>query len=359
MARSNELERLSAAAELAAARHYAAAVAAELDISDARPHWQAFSCILARAWIIAGLMGAARGSRQARMLGAVLPFDDQRIPEVSARDCFQARPTIEAALEGGEFREAVQAFDDRVPRLRSEWERLADQARRLAAAASQAESARAAEMIAVQSAAVRGALRGSFFVSDLDRRTIVKVRDLVAEAIRGLVSEDEAGKLTGLRLPEFIDAAQLAGAANLTRFRLQTVFRTNLAAAYNDGAVRQLTSPAVVDVVPLSEIDEIRDRRTRGNPTGLYPRGGFHWQVDGYVGLAEELVRRGLVPPAGYNCRASVRGVPWPEARRRGFIDAQGDVDRGAVRAWNGEREAIIARGDYPDRGFRAASAAA
>jgi hypothetical protein len=103
---------------------------------------------------------------------------------------------------------------------------------------------------------------------------------------------------------------------------------------------------------PLWRIKEVMDNRTRGNPLGLYPHDGHHWQVNGYVNVMEEIVRQGCVPPCGRNCRAILVPVGWREAGRLGLITADGDVDRAAVRAYNGDRQGYIDRGQYPDARF-------
>lgn len=104
---------------------------------------------------------------------------------------------------------------------------------------------------------------------------------------------------------------------------------------------------------PLWEIREQMDSRTRGNPTGLYPHDGFHWQVSGYINTMAEIVRQGCVPPCGINCRASLFPVSDRRAQTLGLLDSSGRVDHAAVRAYNGERQGFIDRGQYPDPMFR------
>jgi hypothetical protein len=75
---------------------------------------------------------------------------------------------------------------------------------------------------------------------------------------------------------------------------------------------------------PLWEIREQMDSRTRGNPTGMYPLGGHHWQVSGYINTMAEIVRQDCVPPCGMNCRAGLhpglaaQGRDARARRRRG-----------------------------------------
>jgi len=104
---------------------------------------------------------------------------------------------------------------------------------------------------------------------------------------------------------------------------------------------------------PLWEIREVMDRRTRGNPHGDYPDDGYHWQVSGYISTMEEIVRQGCVPPCGRNCRAGLHPVSPARAQSLGLVNADGSIDWGALRAYNGDRQGYIDRGQYPDPRFR------
>lgn len=104
---------------------------------------------------------------------------------------------------------------------------------------------------------------------------------------------------------------------------------------------------------PLWSIAEIMDARTRGNPTGIYRHDGFHWQVNGYTNTMDEIVRQDCVPPCGHNCRASLVPLRWSQAESLGLVNADGTVDYGAVRAYNGDRQSYIDRGLYPDPEYR------
>ena len=80
------------------------------------------------------------------------------------------------------------------------------------------------------------------------------------------------------------------GYALATVHRLETIYRNNLGSSYNEASARILEEPDVHEVIPLVMLNEIRDRRTRGNPNGLYPDRGFHWQMDGFVGTMSSLL---------------------------------------------------------------------
>ena len=315
--------------------------------------WNEFALAFARAQVLASLYGRARAARQARLLGVEMPFDDQEVDENVAR--FQ-RTKVE--FEPGPFLEAVRGFADKVPRLRPEVNELVNRARAQAQAIVEAEQAGVVDLLAARSPLVDRAVRGSFFVTGADKTTTVDLKALIAQAIRGQVSVDEAGEMVGLNLSQFVEEAQLAGASNLTKFRLQTIYRNNLSSAYNDAQVRVLDSEPVRRLVPLMQLTEIRDRRTRGNPNGFYPDKGFHWQMNGFVGTIDDFRRLGIVPPNGHNCRGGLRALSLAESRRRGFVTAEGVVDRAAVDRHNGERLAILRSGQYPDPGFKELRAA-
>jgi hypothetical protein len=113
------------------------------------------------------------------------------------------------------------------------------------------------------------------------------------------------------------------------------------------------TRPATREVsYPLWEIREIMDRRTRGNPAGDFPDGS-HWQVNGYINTIEEIVRQDLIPPCGWNCRASLFPVTFSKATRLGLTDEDGNVLAERIAEYNSARQPYIDRGLYPDPGFR------
>lgn len=162
---------------------------------------------------------------------------------------------------------------------------------------------------------------------DPDARRLVRTDPMRSEA----VALDEARRALNLGI-----ASSAVGEAR------------NAAAAAEGGA------PAWFEPrYPLWEIREVMDERTRGNPRGIYADDGFHWQVNGYVNTMAEIVRQGCVPPCGRNCRARLAPVSWAEAERLGLVNADGSLDFAAVRAYNGERQGYIDRGQYPDPRFR------
>lgn len=133
--------------------------------------------------------------------------------------------------------------------------------------------------------------------------------------------------------------------------------------AWNLGIAASVVAPAAVgataaaeeraDVQVIWTIREVMDARTRGNPSGIYRDDGYHWQVNGYAHTMDEIVRQGLVPPCGVNCRASLRPMSDRTARRIGLLRSDGSVDFAAIRQYNEERQRYIDAGLYPDPGYR------
>lgn len=254
----------------------------------------------------------------------------------------------------GPYLAAVERFESRIPRLRVDIDRLSRASMRTAAAIVSRETSAAIPILVKRSVALREAIERSFWVSDVEANVVHDLKGIMADVIRGTPPAKEGEK----SLPDFIDRARAAGASNLTDARLETIYRTNLLAANGEARAETLGDPDVRRVQPLSMILEIRDKRTRGAVGGVY-RGkgranpGYHYQMHGYINTIDEIRRLDLVPPNGYNCRGQLRGVPTTEARRLGLLDAEGKINTAAVRKYNGERQAIVDRGLYPDPGFR------
>lgn len=247
----------------------------------------------------------------------------------------------------GPFLAAIEQFRDRVPELAATVRRLQGDARALGRAIREAEEAGVLDDLRRKSVAIREALGRRFWISEVDDiTTTIDLRDLVASFIEG------TGDREALGLVDFIDEAQALGAENLTRARLEMVYRNNLNTAYNDGQVVALRAPDVQRVMPMVMLLEIRDRRTRGNPAGLYPDAGPHFQMHGYINTMAYFEDKGIVPPNGHQCRGSIRAVTLSEGRRLGIINDDNTIDTAALARYNGPRQKMIDSGVYPDRGF-------
>ncbi len=329
-------------------RFVAAMVRGDEGTADARlEEWRR---ILARASLLMGLHGAARVNRWLRLRLPSASDDGRELPRLLfARDGTDELPTS-IDMEPGAFREAIESFRGTVPRLADHVAAMQEQVDLATRLVQQRERLEAIPGLVRKSAAIREAIARSFWVSDVGIATTINLRELVASAIDGSLGL-RAGEVLGL--PEFVSLARLRGAAHLSAARLETIYRNNLSRSFNDGQMNVLRDPPVKRVVPLLELVEIHDRRTRGSPLpDAESPEGFHWQMHGFVGTAEDFDRLGIVPPNDHNCRGGVRPIPRDEAESEGFIDDDGEVDHDAVRRHNGDRLRILSEGRYPAPGF-------
>lgn len=337
IAPERDIQALYVAAIESAEEVYVDALANDLEGLPSDEQWSDVRRNLARSLLLSELIGIEAVTRRAQRLGMKIQSDGQ--PDVQRFD------KLADAIESGDgddfvvgpFWEAVRAFEGRVPRLRSTVRRLATVAGQRAAGIVLDEKANALIQMSERSRAVAEVMRRSFWVSDVYQSTVVNLKSLLADVLRG-VSVDSGD------LPSFIDAAEMAGARNLGRARLETVYRNNLNTAYNEAQSEALADPDVQDVIPLAMIVEIEDRRTRP----------VHAEMNGYINTIQEIDRQGIRPPAGHNCRGGIRGVTGIEAERLGLL-TNGRPDPNKILRYNGSRQALIDSGRYPDPGFRAA----
>lgn len=333
---NTRLNALTAAAVSRTTDLYREAVAATVSSEGEQAAWQEFARSYARAHLLAGLMGSDTVFRSAARAGAELEYGTDPVGPVR----FSAAAISAAFEEGSEFvagpfLDAIRAFEGRVPRLRSVVDQLAKRARRSATAVVGLESGEGVAALAGKSPLLQQIMRGSFFVSDLGEREIESMRSLLVDVLRGR----HAGRLD---LPEFIDEARFASMDVLSEARLEVIYRNNLHSAYTDGQADALTDPKVMRTIPLAEIDEINDHRTRET----------HHAVDGYIDTMARIDQFGLRPPNGHNCRATLVPVTFDRALGLGLIDQQGIPIRSAINRYNAARLPLIMSGRYPDPGF-------
>lgn len=128
--------------------------------------------------------------------------------------------------------------------------------------------------------------------------------------------------------------------------------RQSLYIGFNDAVAEVALTPEGVMRFPLWEIVETIDEVTRGNPAGKYPEPHRHFQFSGYVHAMERIVSQRIVPPNGFNCRATL--VPWTfeQCSDAGLLLPSGQPNEAAIRSRNGHRQDLIDSGQYPDRGF-------
>jgi len=249
-------------------------------------------------------------------------------------EMFDLEPTLQAGVNEA----ALADLEGRVPMLRSAVDRMEAYADELAEELIVAERAGILPFMESTSKGVQAALKNAFWVSDVDHSVVVNIQKLLGDAIRGVMPDDQ------LQLPEFIKEANLIKAMNLTDARLETIYRTNISTAANEGVMAILRDPEARDLFPLVMITEIDDNRSRPH----------HAAMDGYITTPGEIDRLKLRPPNGYNCRGSLIKISWDEANDEGWLDDYGNVDMISVRRHNSpEQEGLVAAGIYPDEGFK------
>ena len=107
---------------------------------------------------------------------------------------------------------------------------------------------------------------------------------------------------------------------------VETVYRTNLQAAYRDGRESLVQDPIVSAIFPYQEYLPITDGRVRPehlalgslglNGTGVYRRDDPFWDL--------------FTPPWGYNCRCGTNLLTIRAAARKGVKEAQAWLKTGA-----------------------------
>lgn len=187
------------------------------------------------------------------------------------------------------------------------------------------------------------------------RRIVTAARDDAPRLVRQLVARAPEVPATvpatipdpSVTLIRMLDRDD--GAALLSR-TLETETRTAMMSGFNRGGRAETLRHQ--DVLPITVLDEIQDRRTRGNPRGLYPDAGMHYQMDGFMAATDDPVWDRITPPNGYNCRATTRGVSRAKAKQNKHLRDDGSVDREALRRRFARQWRIIESGQYPDPGF-------
>jgi hypothetical protein len=347
-----EIERIYRQGIAEVGRWYRAALAAQVreETEDAEEAWERYEEALARVLLLSSLSGAARAHAASKAQGA--DWEPEEWPK--------ERPATFAAggggIEPGTWWEAVRAFRSRIPKSWRTAKRLQKQAERLAAKIAKEESSSALDTLKKRLAGLQEAIDGTFRIKGATAAQATRIQNLIADAIE---KKAIPKALKTASLANFIRRAQVEGIIGMTSARLETVYRTNVASAFNEATVNTMSDPAMERWAPLLRLVEIHDQRTRGAPGGVY-RGksesrnpGYHWQMDGYVGTAEDFRKQGLVPPNGFNCRGSLEPVTYDEAVDMGLVRKDGSLDRKALSRYNARRQQIIDRGLYPDPGFK------
>lgn len=156
------------------------------------------------------------------------------------------------------------------------------------------------------------ARRAAFTVARLARvDSLERVRSALVKDVR------EGGTLDEFR----------EGVADLLlpAHHLETVYRTNVAAAYSQGLMDVLSQPLAGDEFPYLEYHATHDSRTRPEHlqmeklgiqgTNVYRRDDPLWQV--------------FLPPWDYNCRCALVPLSLEDAAARGIMEAQRWLESG------------------------------
>lgn len=146
--------------------------------------------------------------------------------------------------------------------------------------------------------------------------------DQVAAVQKSLERALSTGKSMKAWRDDIEDVFVRAGWKGDTRYRLDTIFRTNIQTAYNAGKWAQ--AQADIDIHPYGMYDAVNDSRTRPD----------HLAQDGKIYRLDHPFWRTWTPPNGYRCRCTFRTL------------SQEDVD-----AMGGAKKDLP--DDSPDEGFK------
>jgi SPP1 gp7 family putative phage head morphogenesis protein len=170
--------------------------------------------------------------------------------------------------------------------------------------------------------------RGAFGItSDLEAKAVADVRDILQENIA-----------KGANLEEFTEAvvARLEVEGPLSEAHIETIFRTNVNAAFSNGANKSLEQPMVSDAFPYRAYFATTDQRVRPEHAAMERHG-----LNGTnIYRADDPTWFKFRPPFDYNCRCSWTPVSVEQAARRGVQEAQAWWERARMvrdEQFNGE----------------------
>lgn len=90
----------------------------------------------------------------------------------------------------------------------------------------------------------------------------------------------------------------------------ETIYKTNLSSAYNNGRVEQAKDKDIQEVIPAIKLVTRRDTRVREN----------HEDGDGFIAPVDHPAWKKVHPPLGFQCRCSVQFVSVFSLERMGLI---------------------------------------
>lgn len=186
-------------------------------------------------------------------------------------------PEVGVTPDPGKFREAIAAFEKRVPMPRAEYDALDRQAREYAFTVAGAAQA---DLVAEVYEAIGRAIENG-----------TTVEDFKAD-VGGKLAESWGGERPG---------------------RLDTIFRTNVQSAYSEGRYAVFSAPAVKEARPYLRFETIDDDRRDEDCA----------DCDGTVLPQDDAWWSAHMPPLHPNCRCSFTALSPEEAGEEG-IDAEG-----------------------------------
>lgn len=285
--------------------------------------WDRYRRALTRSIVLFALYGAAAQAMKIRAKG-ITPAGDARFAALDL--------SIIEGIADIPFIEAVEAMAPHIPGIE-------DIVRRIAPTAEN----RAASILRLQRDDMLPALK-----RDLSRRleqANARLRDMQAAAAANRESVIEASMESAR-----IQAALEATGESIAESWANTHVRTAMQDAFNVGTRAQLQRNRAT--IPAYRLVEVQDRRTRGNPRGLYPNAAKHFQMHGFIAAADDPVWDRIWPPNGWNCRGSVEAVTVSELASMGVLRGDGTIDTSLLRRKMSRQWAILDAGQYPDRNF-------
>lgn len=243
---------------------------------EASQEWQR---IVARAIVLADIFGRSSAWTNLRRSGIVLPNVTRDMPAEVGMIRFEDAATVFRTP----FTHIAASLSDLVPRIASKIVEAARRASGIAAQIVAQERVQILERLAPilrRQLAEAGVSQADFFVESEQR-------------------------LRGTRF------------SDLTRSRLENVFRTNISSATNEAHWQETHDPQVLQQITMFRYDAVDDRRVRPH----------HHVFDGFTAPSTWGGWRIIWPPNGYQCRCS---PPIPlslrESNRLGFLDKNGQL---------------------------------
>jgi SPP1 gp7 family putative phage head morphogenesis protein len=205
------------------------------------------------------------------------------------------RPHGNIPADPKRFEEAIDAFRKRVPIRKDEWETLTRQEREYA-----------------------------FTVAEVAQADLVTdVYEAIDKAISAGTTLEEFKRDVGAKLEDAWGEPRAA--------RVETIFRTNVLGAYNEGRHAILTAPAVKEARPYWRFDAVEDSRTSD----------ICDELDGTILPADDPFWDSHTPPLHFQCRSVLTPLSEEEATDEGendeAPDAEPDEGFGAAPSREGE----------------------